>query len=218
MNCTLISFAEGIIASNADTPSRFKDLLMRSDYISRRIKSLILDTSSINSAVDLGNDNEIDHTGNPIDTFEDIMDAYSDIISLTGIFKLLYTSSNQPTWKHLYIYWIRLSYSFNLKLFLLIFEDSNDGLNKDEERMIVKNALSACKVYDQLLQWHVDTPKRNECKHLALVYNNRKPEEQMFRNIVKIKIIGAKRSNMWNLPKAIYQVPCLFRCNDMSFL
>ena len=97
MNCTLISFAEGIIASNADTPSRFKDLLIRSDYISRRIKSLILDTSSINSAVDLGNDNEIDHTGNPIDTFEDIMDAYSDIISLTGIFKLLYTSSNQPT-------------------------------------------------------------------------------------------------------------------------
>ena len=51
--------------------------------------------------MDLGNDNEIDHTGNPIDTFEDIMDAYSDIISLTGIFKLLYTSSNQPTWKHL---------------------------------------------------------------------------------------------------------------------
>ena len=82
-------FSEGIISSNADTPSRFKDLLMRSDYISRRIKSLILDTSSINSAVDLGNDNEIDHTGNPIDTFKDIMDAYSDIISLTGIFKLL---------------------------------------------------------------------------------------------------------------------------------
>ena len=212
MNCTLISFAEGIIASNADTPSRFKDLLMRSDYISRRIKSLILDTSSINSAVDLGNDNEIDHTGNPIETFEDIMDAYSDIISLTGIFKLLYTSSNQPTWK----YWIRLSYSFNLKLFLLIFEDSNDCLDKDEESMIVKNALSACKVYDQLLQWHVDAPKRNECKQLALVYNNRKPEEKMFRNIVKIKIIGAKRSNMWNLPKAIYQVPCTFRCNYMS--
>ena len=82
-------FSEGIISSNADTPSRFKDLLMRSDCISRRIKSLILDTSSTNSAVDLGNDNEIDHTGNTIDTFKDIMDAYSDIISLTGTFKLL---------------------------------------------------------------------------------------------------------------------------------
>ena len=60
--------------------------------------------------------------------------------------------------------------------------------------MIVKNALSACKVYDQLPQWHVDASKRNE--YLTLVYNNRKPEEKMFRNIVKIKIIGAKRSNM----------------------
>ena len=89
MNCTLISFAEGIIASNADTPSRFKDLLMRSDYISRRIKSLILDTSSINPAFDLENDNEIDLTGNRIATFTDIMDAYSDIISVTGIFKMI---------------------------------------------------------------------------------------------------------------------------------
>ena len=80
-------------------------------------------------------------------------------------------------------------------MFLLIFEDSDDCLDKDEESMIVKNALSACKVYDQLLKWHVDAPKRNELKHLTLVYNNRKPEEQMFRNIVKIKIIGAKRSN-----------------------
>ena len=62
--------------------------------------------------------------------------------------------------------------------------------------MIVKNALSACNVYDQLLQWNVDAQKRNECKHLTLVYNNRKPEETMFRNIVKINIIGANRFNM----------------------
>ena len=62
---------------------------MRSDYISQRINILILDTSSINPAFDLENDNEIDLTGNPIATFKDIMDAYSDITSVTGIFNMI---------------------------------------------------------------------------------------------------------------------------------
>ena len=81
-------------------------------------------------------------------------------------------------------------------MFLLIFKDSNDGLDKNEECMIVKNALSACKLYDPLLQLHVDAPKQKEVKHLTLSYNDSKPDKKMFRNIVKIKIIGAKRSNM----------------------
>ena len=81
-------------------------------------------------------------------------------------------------------------------MFLLIFKDSNDGLDKNEESMIVKNALSACKLCDSLLQLRVDTPKQNELQHLTLSDNDSKPDKNMFRNIVKIKIIGAKRSNM----------------------
>ena len=49
---------------------------MRSDYISQRINRLILDTTSLNSAFDFENDNEIEHTGNPKNTFKEIMEAY----------------------------------------------------------------------------------------------------------------------------------------------
>ena len=79
---------------------------------------------------------------------------------------------------------------------LLTFKDSNDDLDKNEESMIVQNALSACKLYEPLLQLHLDAPKQNEFEHLTLSDNDSKPDKKMFRNIVKIKIIGAKRSNM----------------------
>ena len=73
-------------------PSRYKDLLIRSDHLSQRINCLIRDTSSMSLALDLENDNEKDNTGYPTNTilsFNEIMDSYSDIIADTGIINLL---------------------------------------------------------------------------------------------------------------------------------
>ena len=92
LNCEIFFGVEGIIASNVDMPSRYKDLLIRSDHLSQRINCLIRDTSSMSLALDLENDNEKDNTGYPTNTilsFNKIMDSYSDIIADTGIINLL---------------------------------------------------------------------------------------------------------------------------------